>query len=74
MRQAMAGRRRQHDTGEVQRVEELVAGLGLRIRQEREIERSAVGDHGAVADEIDQFFEDTFRMLRHRHVGVSNAG
>jgi len=74
VRQAVAGRHRQHDPGEVERVEELIALIASAVDQERQVEVATVCDHAAVADEIDQLGQDLLGTRRRRHIGVPDAG
>src|ERR1700686_4834527 len=53
VRQAVAGCHRQHDPGEVERVEQLIAPIATAVDQERQVEVATVRDYAAVAAEID---------------------
>src|ERR1700693_577407 len=74
VRQAVAGRHRQHDPGEVERVEELIAPITSAVDQEGQVEVATVCDHAAVADEIDQLGEYLLWRWRRRDIGIPDPG
>ena len=74
MRQAVAGRHRQHDPRQVEGVEQFVPGSGLAIDQEGQIERATMRDDGAVTDEVDDLRQHLLGRWRGRHIVVTDPG
>ena len=75
MWQAVAGRHREKDPGQVQRIEELVWLAGaVAVDQIGEVEVPAVGHDRTVPDEVDELSDHHIRVGRRRHIDIANTG
>jgi len=74
MRQAVAGRRRQHDPGQVERVEQLIGRLRLAVDQEGEVEVPTVRHHRTRSNKVDQLRQHLLGLGGRRHIGIANPG